>query len=272
MAFLFFFFPREIQKWKSRLFTLSFVALMVNRRISNDLKECALRLWESGWSQDDICSTLQVSKRSMYRWREIFDEFGSVCKPPSPIRGRQRRISRAVLDSIHLIYRNDPDTYLDEVQWWLAYHHNIAISIPALHRNLAESGLTRKLLHKIASERDEQLRADYRENMRELLDGSGMQPVFVDETSKNDHDTARRHGLAVVGERAEFRDVFVRGDRYSLVAALARDGYIAAKAVPGSFDSLDFYDFIAEEVVCIMSIEWHIVLTHHKASSDECLS
>jgi hypothetical protein len=86
-------------------------------------------------------------------------------------------------------------------------------------------------------------------DMRDLLDGSGMQVMFVDETSKNNHDTAQRHGLAVVREWAEFTDVFVRGDRYSLAAALSKDGYFAARVVPGSFDSLDFYDFICKDVV-----------------------
>ena len=45
------------------------------------------------------------------------------------------------------------------------------------------------------------------------------------------------------------KDVFVRGDRYSLVAALTIDGYIAAEAIPGSFDSIDFLEFIQEQVV-----------------------
>ena len=51
------------------------------------------------------------------------------------------------------------------------------------------------------------------------------------------------------GEQAILRDVFVRGDRYSLVAAITIDGYIASTVVPGSLDSFDFYNFIAEDVV-----------------------
>ena len=223
---------------------------MVNRSISNDLKGCALSLYEKGWDESDICEALGVSRSSIYRWRAIFAEFGSVQKPASPLRGRTRVITRAVLDAIHLIYKDDPDTYLDEMQWWLAIHHDIAISIPALHRNLVEAGLTRKLLHKIARERDEAARDEWRNDIRQNFDaGTGDEFVFVDETSKNDHDTARRHGLAVVGERAEFVDVFVRGDRYSLAAALTNDGYIGARAVFGSFDSFEFFDFIAEEIV-----------------------
>ncbi len=85
--------------------------------------------------------------------------------------------------------------------------------------------------------------------IEEWFIGSGEELVFVDETSKNDHTCARRYGYAQVSDRAQFKDVFVRGDRYSLVAALAKDGYIAACAVPGSYDSEEFYSFIVEEVV-----------------------
>ncbi|OJA19936.1 hypothetical protein AZE42_08043 [Rhizopogon vesiculosus] len=37
---------------------------------------------------EDICEVLSVSKSSCYRWRRIFDEFGTVKKPPSPLVGR----------------------------------------------------------------------------------------------------------------------------------------------------------------------------------------
>lgn len=44
--------------------------------------------------------------------------------------------------------------------------------------------------------------------------------------------------------------MFVREQRYSLAAAISKNGYIATKVVPGSFDSYDFFDFVAEQVVC----------------------
>jgi transposase len=225
---------------------------MVNRRISNDIKEVGLSLWEKGWEVLDICEALYVSRRSLYRWRAIFEEHGTVTRPPSPLRGRTRIITRAVLEAMQIVYKSDPDIYLDELQYWLAIHHDIAISVPALHQNLEDAGLTRKMLHKIASERDEVLRTEWKTNIAENFSGTGDEFVFADEISKNDHSTARTartFGRAPVGERATFRDVFVRGDRYSLVAAISKKGYIAAEVVPGSFDSYNFFDFVAEQVV-----------------------
>ena len=73
--------------------------------------------------------------------------------------------------------------------WWLAIHHDIAISRSSLQQNLEEAGLTRKLLHKIARERDAKVRADYFAVIRDHAAGDGEEFVFVDEMSKNDHVT-----------------------------------------------------------------------------------
>lgn len=224
---------------------------MVNRKISPDLKECALRLWELGWEQDLIFESLNVSRASIYRWRNIFAEHNSVLKPRSPLVGRRRIIIRAVMTAIKEVYNNEADIYLDELVWWLAIHHDIVISRSALQENLVNAGLTRKLLHKIASERDEIIRAEFLETVRDHSTGQGDEFVFLDEMSKNDHDTSRHYGRSMVGERADFVDNFIRGDRYSLLAAITTEGYIASRVVLGSFDSVEFYDFVAEQIVSL---------------------
>ncbi|RPD57202.1 hypothetical protein L226DRAFT_445039, partial [Lentinus tigrinus ALCF2SS1-7] len=194
--------------------------------ISEDMKECAIQLWEAGWDEDDICTTLDVSRASLYRWRKLFSELGDVVHPPSPLRGRKRLVTRAAVKGMRTLLHTHPDTYLDELVWWLGRHCDIVISRSALHACLQEVGLTHKHLQKLAAERDEELQAD-----------------------KNDHTTCRRRGYAMAGERAEITDVFVRGDRYSLAAAITKDGYIATRALLGSYDSDQFYDFIVEEVL-----------------------
>ena len=59
---------------------------MVNRRIRNDLKATALRLWDHGWELKDICEALRVSES--YRWRRIFEEFGTAMNLPAPLTDR----------------------------------------------------------------------------------------------------------------------------------------------------------------------------------------
>ena len=101
---------------------------MVNCRISPDRKLCALHLWDHGWETEDICFALLISRRSLYRWRQIFAEHGSVTKPASPIIGAKRIINRAVLTAIHTIYTEDSDLYLDELCTLLAAEHGIIVS------------------------------------------------------------------------------------------------------------------------------------------------
>jgi len=104
----------------------------------------------------------------------------------------------------------------------------------------------------MALERDEALREDWRDGLRNDFFGDGSEFVCVDETSKNELTYGRRYGRSMSGEPANLTDVFARGDRYSLVAVITTKGYIAAHAVPGSFDAFEFYNFIAEQVVCAL--------------------
>lgn len=125
---------------------------MPNRRISSDLKQCALRLWNHGWELEEISFALGVSSRSCFRWRKNLEAHGSVDRPRSPLRGRARTITRVLLTSIETLFPKDPDLFLDELCTWLAVQHNISISPSSLCRTLNATGLSRKLLQKIACE------------------------------------------------------------------------------------------------------------------------
>ncbi|KAI6015312.1 hypothetical protein F5J12DRAFT_890647 [Pisolithus orientalis] len=107
---------------------------MPYRRISNDLKECALRLWNSGWELEDVCAALGVLPRSCYHWQSIMERDGAVERPPSPLRGRARTTTRAVLNAMEDLLMEDSDLFLDELSTWLAVGHDITISISALGR------------------------------------------------------------------------------------------------------------------------------------------
>jgi transposase len=165
---------------------------MGNHRISPDLKECSLVLWEAGWSREDICYAFNVSPRSLYRWRAILEEFGSVTKPPSPLHGRDRLVSLAALTAVKEIFFHDPSVMLDELQWHLAIHHDIVISISALQATLVRAGLTRKMLQKIAKERIDAGRDDFKGCISDpdIFSGTGMEFVTVDELSKDERTLA----------------------------------------------------------------------------------
>ena len=124
---------------------------------------CTLSLWDKSWQVEDIADALLVSRASLYCWNAIFEEHGSVNWPYFALWGKARILTRAVLTAVHTLYKSDADLYLDELVLWLAFHHNIAISVSALQENLQKAGLTQKLLQKIAVERDEELHQQWKD-------------------------------------------------------------------------------------------------------------
>ncbi|KIM48494.1 hypothetical protein M413DRAFT_61282 [Hebeloma cylindrosporum] len=173
---------------------------MGNHRISPDLKECALHLWELGWDLELIVEFLCISQTSLYQWCNIFTTFHSVTHP-----------------------------------------------------DLSDAGLTQKLLHKIAQERNAEARCKFFDVIHDHSAGLGDEFVFVNEMSKNNHTTACRYGRSMAGECANFVDNFVQGDRYSMVAAITTSGYVSARVVLGSFNTVEFCDFITDQVILEMN-------------------
>ncbi|OJA09376.1 hypothetical protein AZE42_09884 [Rhizopogon vesiculosus] len=135
---------------------------MVNRRISENIKSCAVQLWNHGWDMEDILSLLK--------------------KPPSPLVGRTRIIIRALMTAAEDLFAGDSDLFLDEACMRLAFQHNITMSPSTSSCNLTQAGLTRKVLQRLASERDEACREDFKVNLRSDFVGDGSEFVVVDET------------------------------------------------------------------------------------------
>ncbi|KAF8227762.1 hypothetical protein L208DRAFT_1021661, partial [Tricholoma matsutake] len=59
-----------------------------------------------------------------------------------PLIGQPHLIMLAVLTAVKQLYKMFPNTYIDELQWFLVVHHNTPISITSLHDNLEKAGLT----------------------------------------------------------------------------------------------------------------------------------
>jgi transposase len=162
---------------------------------------------------EDITEALGMSGRSCYHWRRIFEEFGTVVRPPSPLTGRTQTITRTLLTAIEDIFTVDSDLFLDEVCTWLAAEHDITVSKSTLSHNLNEAGLTCKIFRKLASKHDKARREEFRASLRNDFIGDGSEFIVIDETSKNDRTYARHYGQAPRGHRTQLIDVFVRGDQ-----------------------------------------------------------
>jgi transposase len=221
---------------------------MVYRHISQDLKERALWLLQERYIDHDIAHLLGVSTRSIQRWEDNFNDYGSVVAPFSAVaKGRPSRLNQEATGDLISLSLESPELFLDEIQDWLAVVHSTAISLSQLHCILNDCGLSFKLMRRAAAERDEPGRQKWREAYQAQYASSQL--LFVDESSKDDRTIYRHYGRAPSGHRAVIPANFVRGERYSLVAALGVDGYEAIRVVPGSVDGETFFDFIMEDVV-----------------------
>src|SRR5712691_4254531 len=81
---------------------------------------------------------------------------------------------------------------------------------------------------------------------------TASQMVFVDETSKDERMVYRHYECSVSETCATISANFIRGEQYSMVAALLLDGYKAIHVVPDSVDGEEFLNFIVNDVVrCI---------------------
>ena len=140
-----------------------------------------------------------------------------------------------------------PELFLDEIHDWILISLDVGLSKPAIHAIIQDLGFSYKYLRRVAQERDNDLRAQWMEEVKERFIADQM--VFVDESSKDDRTIFRHWGRAPQGERAVHEANFVRGERFSIVAALTLDGYIATSIIEGSLDSVTFIDFIVEKVV-----------------------
>jgi hypothetical protein len=101
-----------------------------------------------------------------------------------------------------------------------------------------------------AAERNEDFRQKWKQDVNTHFTASQM--IFIDETSKDDRTIYRHYGRSAAGGCATIDANFMRGERYSLVAALLLDGYEAVRVVPGSVDGEEFLDYIVNDVMHCM--------------------
>ena len=126
---------------------------MVYRQINPDMKKRALQLLEEGWELSKIADALGVSTKSIPRWHKNYNTHGRV-DPPSALRGRRRTLTGDVIGELCKLIQESPELFLDEICEWLALYHNIQISTTALHDNLRDLGISRKIMTCAAAERD----------------------------------------------------------------------------------------------------------------------
>lgn len=191
-----------------------------------------------------IAQNLCVSVGTVYNVFKLFQATGEVDPQKPPKRERK-------LDGYHSLYIIGlllayPMLHLSELVEKVQEISGTVVSTSSICRLLASHGFTRKKVQHVALQRRIDYRASYWATIfhftRDML-------VWVDETGSNLKDMLRTYGYALCGERAVSRQILIRGQRVSSVAAICTDGILAVDMTMESMNGEKFYDFIRGSLI-----------------------
>ncbi|KAF5376010.1 hypothetical protein D9757_008836 [Collybiopsis confluens] len=220
---------------------------MGNRKISRDVKLCAIHLYERDLLNiDNILDCIGFSERTFYRVLKYWRETGDVVPHRYGLRGRPRVLLHDDIQYLIHLVQHRPDYFLDELASLMQDNRFIAVHLSTICRELERLGLSLKRIRRIARERCPLKRANF---IAEVGQYSPEQLGFIDETSKDDRTVGRTRGRAKTGLRAMRRQPFVRGKRLTATGLLTLDGMIASTVVEGSMDREKFCTFLEDEVL-----------------------
>ncbi|KZP32085.1 hypothetical protein FIBSPDRAFT_723430 [Athelia psychrophila] len=134
---------------------------MGNQKISNDLKDAALRMEDRGYTTEEILDIAGFSKSTLSRTRRTKRLTGSVAKAPAIGRGRPRVVQMMDIKYLINLARHNPTLFLDEYARRISDAQLLDISLSTIHRSFSRVGINVKHVQKLASERDPIIRADY---------------------------------------------------------------------------------------------------------------
>ena len=170
----------------------SCLTTMVYCKISPDMKLAAIKLYEKNLlSLDDILDCCGLSERTFWRVCKLYQETGDVEPPTCTTRGQPKKLHFDDVTYLLALVHQRPDWFLDELLNLLDTNRFISVHYTTIHRELEHAGVSVKKLRIIAKERDEDLQADFIQQMGQY---SAEKIGFLDEFSKDERTTQRRHG------------------------------------------------------------------------------
>lgn len=163
---------------------------------SNDLRWRMIFQREMlGLSYEEVGLRLSVDPSTVWRAVQRFEELGTVDSsysndgPPKKLTSFDEfTIMEAVLDQ--------PSLYLSEIQHTVQQTTGTSISESAICRFLHRNNFSRKKLTRVAKQRNEELRSQFRSDCSLY---SADMLVFIDETGSDRRHGMRKFGYSLVG-------------------------------------------------------------------------
>ena len=120
-------------------------------------------LLEDGRGLDEVQYVQGVSVLSLKHWRRNLEDYGSVIPPQNPLQSQPRTLTAEQLDDLLKAVHETPCVYLDELQNYMAFQHDVALTKARYDTLLRDCGFSYKQLQKFAAERDVELRTHFAE-------------------------------------------------------------------------------------------------------------
>ena len=200
-----------------------------------------------GRSVERVASDNMMSERTVWRYlRMSRDPLASLIPKKIPGRPLVLQSSGNVLFQV----MENPLTSLEDVRWQILMDTGSLVSSSTASRSLRRLGVTHQNLTKIASQRDDFLRATYFVSVEGL---SPHQMVFFDEMGAQLGAINPNRGVSLRGIRPKMRFRFGRSLNHNLLAAISWSGPLAAEVLKHTIDSDDVLLFLMVYVFPHMS-------------------
>jgi transposase len=117
---------------------------MVNRKISDDLKEVALRMKNRAYTTKEVLKIVDFSRSTLQRAKRRKLLTGSAAKAQAIGRGRPPKLLHCDCQYLLALAHHKSTLFLDEYAQCLEDGHYIAVSLATIHRIFACAGLNVK--------------------------------------------------------------------------------------------------------------------------------
>lgn len=205
----------------------------------------------------------KVSQRSLERWMTYQEENG-IAASMTEINGSKRTGKNYKLKFKHVNYigniiKKKPDIYENEIKKILIrkYPYLHKINLSSINRTLNRMNITKKKLWTLSFRYNIEKEALFWWKVK--MNATNIYNTYwMDESSYNNKITNRTNGWSKRGERAQFRVLFARGKRYSIIGVCNYQGIVTYQIITRTCNFQVFFEFIVIFLLPILQHNQHI--------------
>jgi transposase len=212
------------------------------RGFSRPLRIRILRFLLLGWTPHAIAADCRVSLRTVQRFARNLLQYGSIRVPAIRKLGRPRRLTTADEDAVLEMLLSEGWRQQEEIVFWLWCERGVLVHRSTVSRMLKRRKWTQKELRRISLGRSDELRQNWKEEMRQY---AAEDLVFFDESIFNEKTGWRYRAYGPIGQDIRYPADVQRGRTWSICAAMTIDGWIPCTGVKqGYFQTPDLLNWL----------------------------